>query len=403
MTYQLGILDVNSLLDVIPRLTKALESDKASSDIKITLSDVTVLPTALEARLMLSLSAPPQDTVIGTYLTRNGIGTNENFQYLRKSGTFIFQPGEPADQEIVITLKGNNKIGNTIDVVLSSTVSGGKIADSVGTIRFGTDTAVAPSGYIVAYASDFLDGFIATDTGLDANGVPCWQSRLVHGRTQSGNKEVGLYADPVIFAGTDPFPVVDGKRRLRSEMLATPITYEGTPWAYTAAAINSSKMKPLTVGDRVECRLAMRVAGKRGAWPAFWLLDTKNQWNSDFKEIDMLEWPIKADANPWTYYTTQHWYQGGHVQLSYPIDLRTIGITDDLTGFHTYGITITEQQLLFDIDGKRTAVMANRSPTSSWYVLLNMAMGGTWPGNPTAETTFPCDMILDWIRIYEPA
>lgn len=69
---------------------------------------------------------------------------------------------------------------------------------------------------------------------------------------------------------------------------------------------------------------------------------------------------------------------------------------------HTYGVEITEQELRFDIDGKKTAVMENRAPASSWYVLLNMAFGGTWPQGPTAETTHPCDMVLDWIRFYKP-
>jgi beta-glucanase (GH16 family) len=126
-----------------------------------------------------------------------------------------------------------------------------------------------------------------------------------------------------------------------------------------------------------------------GAWPP---------------EIDMLEWPINSGHNAWTYYSTQHWTSSGnHVFKSYPIDIRQLGITTDLTGFHTYGVTIAEEEIRFDIDGKITSVMENRSPTTSWYVLLNMAMGGTWPGNPTVDTVFPCDMILDNIKFYKPS
>ena len=65
------------------------------------------------------------------------------------------------------------------------------------------------------------------------------------------------------------------------------------------------------------------------------------------------------------------------------------------------GVTVGEQ-LRFDIDGHLTAIMENRNRASSWYVLLNMAMGGSWPGSPNTTTVFPCDMILDWIRFYEP-
>lgn len=393
------LADVNSLRAVLPRLDAYLETVQLSALNKVSALDVTVAPDATEAIVRIRLAVPAKETVIGTYLTRNGVGTNENFQYLRKSGTFIFQPGD-IEVAVPITLKGNNKVGNTVDLVLSSTISGASILDPVGTIRFGV-AVDAPTGFTKFYETDFVTAFAANDSGKLEDGSPCWQSRPSHGRSQDGNQELGVYADPVVFPGTDPFPVVDGKRVLRSEKLATPIVYNGKAWNYTASMITSQMLPKLTLGDRVECRLAMPVAGKRGAWPAFWLLASNNQWNSDYREIDMLEWPIKGDSNAWTYYTTQHWLQNGHVSRSYPLDIRTLGIAEDLTGFHTYGVTIGEQ-LLFDIDGKLTVAMENRAPDASWYVLLNMAMGGTWPGSPTTGTEFPCDMILDWIKFYTP-
>jgi beta-glucanase (GH16 family) len=190
-------------------------------------------------------------------------------------------------------------------------------------------------------------------------------------------------------------------RPIRDTLTNEVIGYE--PFYYTASMITTRKMQTVSVGDRVEARFAMPVLGDRAAWPAFWLMPMPPfNWPP---EIDMMEWPIKADHNAWTYYTTQHWAgaSGGHSQLGYPIDIRSLGITEDLTAFHTYGVEIGAQQLRFDIDGKVTCVMENRSPTASWYVLLNMAFGGIWPGDPTPATTLPCDMILDWIRFYKPA
>ena len=97
----------------------------------------------------------------------------------------------------------------------------------------------------------------------------------------------------------------------------------------------------------------------------------------------------------------------GHALRSrgYPLDIRQLGIpgVTDLTNFHVYGVEITDEEIRFDFDGKATVAMENRSPGQSWYVLLNMAMGGSWPGSPTADTVFPCDMVLDWIRFYEPS
>jgi hypothetical protein len=307
------------------------------------------------------------------------------------------------ERDIVIVLKGNNAVGKTIEVVLSSTLAGATIAKTIGKISFSTETqAQPPSGFNLVFESNFIDGFEFSDTGLKADGTPCWQSRPAHGRTQDGNKELGLYVDPVLYPGTNPFPIVDGKRALRSEKLAAPITYDSRQWNYTASMITSRKLRTIAPGGRLEARFAMPVLGKRGAWPAFWLMPVSGAWPP---EIDMLEWPINATHNAWTYFTTQHWASstGSHQMRSYPLDIRQIGATEDLTGFHTYGVEITDEELRFDIDGVKTAVMENRSPGQGWYVLLNMAMGGTWPGSPTVDTQFPCDMILDWIRFYEPS
>ncbi|AKF13399.1 beta-glucanase [Sinorhizobium phage phiN3] len=397
--------DINYLLDFNPRFVEFLEFEKASVSVKVSLLDVTVLPNALEARLKLSLSGNPRNTIIGSYLTRNGVGTNEGTNYVRTTGKFIFHPGEGTEQEIVIPLKGNNAPGKTVEVVLSSTISGASIAKNIGTIIFSSSIpSGVKSGFTLVHEENFIDNFYATDTGLLPDGTPCWQSRPHHGRMQDGNKELGLYVDPELFPGTDPFPIVNGKRVLRSEKLVTPIKYpdDYRSWNYTASMITSRKSRTLTVGDRVEARFAMPCLGDRGGWPAFWLMPTNGNWPP---EIDMMEWPINNIHNAWTYYTTQHWTStsGGHLHLSYPVDIRTLGITEDLTGYHTYGVEITSKSLIFDIDGKKTVEMENRSPTASWYVLLNMAFGGTWAGNPTVDTTHPIDMVLDWIRFYKPA
>lgn len=397
---RLASTDANKLLEINPRLTSYLSA--VVTPVSIQLADVTVKPDATEARLKLALSADTRDTVLGGFQTRNGAGTNSGTNYVATRGTFVFQPGDPPEREVVIPLKGNNAPGKTIEVYLTG-VTGANIAKGSGWIGFSTDPLeTVASGSKLVFETNFIDGFAFSDTGLAADGAPCWQSRPAHGRTQDGNKELGLYVDPVLYPGTDPFPLVDGKRALRSEKLSAPLTYASRQWNYTASMINSRKLKTIAPGGRVECRLAMPVAGKRGAWPAFWLMPTDGGWPP---EIDMMEWPINSNANPWTYWSTQHWSSstGSHLARGYPLDIRLLGIQSDLTDFHVYGITVTAEAQLFDFDGIKTVEMENRSPADSWYILLNMAMGGSWPGSPTADTVFPCDMIIDWLRVYEPA
>jgi beta-glucanase (GH16 family) len=398
---RLASTDTRKLIEINPRLMDFLTDSVAP--ITISLADVTVLPTATEARLKLSLTGTPRDTVIGSFQTRNGTGTNQGTNYIASNGGFVFQPGDKTEQEIVIQLRGNNAEGKTIEVYLKA-ITGASVAKSSGWITFSLNPQqVVSSGYKLAFQTDFVNGFQFSDTGFLPDGTPCWQSRPAHGRTQDGNKELGLYADPVVFPGTNPFPVVNGKRVLRSEKLTTPLTYSNRSWNYTASMITSRTLKTAAPGSRVECRLAMPVLGKRGAWPAFWLMPTNGAWPP---EIDMMEWPINSNANAWTYYSTQHWTSttNSPLALGYPLDIRLLGIPNvtDLTDFHVYGISITDEEIIFDFDGVKTIVMENRSPGQSWYILLNIAMGGSWPGSPTSDAVFPCDMILDWLKIYEP-
>lgn len=400
---RLASTDAKRLLEINPRFAAFLQDSVAP--IGITISDVTVLPNATEARLKLSLSNKPRDTVIVSYQSRNGVGANQNTNYLAISGTIIFQPDGRTEAEIVLPLKGNNVVGNTIEVYLKNP-AGAFLAKSNAFVSFSTNPQeIVQSGFTLVYETDFINNFDFSDTGFLADGVsPCWQSRPAHGRTQDGNKELGLYADPVLYPSTNPFPIVDDKRRLRSEKLTQTISYSNRNWLYTAAMITSRRLRTIPIGGRVECRLAMPLdpITSRGAWPAFWLMPSDGSWPP---EIDMMEWPIRSDANMFTYYSTQHWVNENNnpASLGYPVDTRLIENLAPLsiTDFHTYGITITSEQLLFDLDGKPTIVMENRSPSDSWYVLLNIAMGGSWPGSPTTATQFPCDMILDWIKFYE--
>jgi len=399
---RLASLDVDALRSINPRWLKYLDAETAAINVTVSMPDVTVRPDATEARFKLSLSAAPRDTVKGSYLSRNGIGAKEGANYARTQGTFIFHPGGETEMEIVVPLNGNNAVGNTIEVVISSSVYGAKLLTPTARVRFSEEVpAEVKPGFALAWQTDFVAGFAATDSGFLADGAtPCWQSRPVHGRNPHASGGLGFYADPALHAGTDPFPVVDGKRRLRSDRLATPITYKNVVYNYYTATLTSRKMAWVRTGDRIECRLAMPLLGKRGAWPAFWLLPTSGSWPP---EIDMMEWPINASASQWIYYTTQHWVREGNRNRSYPIDIRELGVTENLEGFHTWGVTITEEELRFDLDGVKTRVMENRSPDDDWYILLDIEMGGSWPGAPTADTVFPAEMILDWIKVYEPS
>jgi beta-glucanase (GH16 family) len=96
---------------------------------------------------------------------------------------------------------------------------------------------------------------------------------------------------------------------------------------------------------------------------------------------------------------------------------------DDLTGtytlpgnaklgddFHTYAIEWSAAAIKFYVDDNLYETQTPSTATGrTWkfdhpfFILLNVAVGGQWPGAPDSTTSFPQTMKVDWVRVYEPA
>jgi beta-glucanase (GH16 family) len=79
--------------------------------------------------------------------------------------------------------------------------------------------------------------------------------------------------------------------------------------------------------------------------------------------------------------------------------------------FHTYGVIWAPHRMQFYIDAPSnifaTFTPANLPKHASWpfdsgkfFILLNVAVGGNWPGSPDSTTTFPQEMLVDYVRVY---
>ena len=75
--------------------------------------------------------------------------------------------------------------------------------------------------------------------------------------------------------------------------------------------------------------------------------------------------------------------------------------------FHVFAIQWSPQTIVFSVDGVPYNTVTPRSLPSGapwvfyqpFYLILNVAVGGTFPGNPDASTIFPQDMIVDYVRV----
>ncbi|MGH2975927.1 MAG: glycoside hydrolase family 16 protein [Solirubrobacterales bacterium] len=148
----------------------------------------------------------------------------------------------------------------------------------------------------------------------------------------------------------------------------------------------------------------MRVPAGRGLWPAFWMLgaDINRVGYPRCGEIDVME---LLGHDPRTVYGTVH---GPGPDLDVGIGGRRTTRRSLARGFHTYGAIWTPTQVRFLLDG-RTYETVRRSaypPRDRWaldrrmFMILNLAVGGSWPGPPDRATRFPARLRVDWVRVW---
>lgn len=180
---------------------------------------------------------------------------------------------------------------------------------------------------------------------------------------------------------------------------------DGIPRHYTSARIRTQGHFSQSYG-RFEAR--MQLPAGKGIWPAFWLLgdDISTTGWPRSGEIDVME----AIGDPSTVYSTLHGpgYSGAHaISAKFPLPS---GEKID-TAFHLYAVEWAPDRIRFFFDDR---VIAERTPAdlppgAKWvydhpfFLLLNLAVGGDWPGNPDPATIFPQRMLVDFVRVYTRA
>lgn len=175
---------------------------------------------------------------------------------------------------------------------------------------------------------------------------------------------------------------------------------------YTSARIHTRDRFAFRYG-RIEAR--MRLPGGQGLWPAFWLLPQDDQYGgwAASGEIDIMEAINLGGSGGNTVHGTIHyggsWPNNQSSSESYVVPA-------DATGeFHTYALEWDATEIRWYVDGVLFA-MRNTWYSSGgsfpapfdqhFYILLNVAVGGNWPGSPNASTVFPVTMEVDYVRVY---
>lgn len=167
---------------------------------------------------------------------------------------------------------------------------------------------------------------------------------------------------------------------------------------YTSARLNTAGHFTTLYG-RIEARI--KLPSGQGLWPAFWMLGSNiNQPNVGWPkcgEIDIME---HVNTNN-TIYGTIHWDANGHVQYGG-------NTTTTITDYHVYAVEWDVNGIRWYVDDNLYAtanIQNNINSTeefhnSPFFIILNMAVGGDFPGQTVDDSQLPASMYVDYVRVY---
>jgi beta-glucanase (GH16 family) len=180
----------------------------------------------------------------------------------------------------------------------------------------------------------------------------------------------------------------------RLEIIARQESYSGK--SYTSARMTTQGKQSFTYG-KIEAKIKLPLG--KGLWPAFWMLGESIStagWPA-CGEIDIMEHVNTENKT----YGTIHWDNNGHAQYGG-------NTTTDFSLYHVYSIEWNDSTINWLLDGTQffsANILNNINSTNEFhapqFILLNMAVGGSWPGNPDNTTPFPDTMFVDYVRVYQ--
>jgi beta-glucanase (GH16 family) len=176
---------------------------------------------------------------------------------------------------------------------------------------------------------------------------------------------------------------------------------------FTSARLKTQGRKSFRFG-RLDARI--KIPRGQGIWPAFWALgdDIKEAGWPKCGEIDVME---NVGREPDRVHGTLHGpgYSGGQgISGMFALPARAgAGAPVFADDFHLFAVDWDPGKLTFTVDGQPYHTVTPADAKGVWvfdrpfFLLLNLAIGGNWPGPPADDTPFPARMLVDYVRVYE--
>jgi beta-glucanase (GH16 family) len=349
----------------------------------------------LEVTLTLDQGSSKQISVV--YSTIDGTAKAGQDFTAASNQTITFKPNE-TQKKILIPLVADDikeadesflvRVESPINVILlkgSASITLTNDDTKIGFNNTGYDAVTSYPGYTLAWGDEFNGG--STD-------ATAWTAEVGDGCPSLcgwGNNELEYYTNP-----PNNLFFQDGKMiiELKAE------TFGGKN--YTSARIKTQGKKTFKFG-RIDIR-AILPKGK-GVWPAFWMLPQNNVYGGWPRsgEIDLME---NMGNEPAKVLSTVHYGPGpGSIYISRNYTLPSSTFSDQ---FHVFSFEWKLDQLKFYVDDNLFSTVnkpdlgGNTYPFNElFYFVINLAIGGNFPGAPDATTLLPQWLIIDYIRIYQ--
>jgi beta-glucanase (GH16 family) len=228
----------------------------------------------------------------------------------------------------------------------------------------------------------FAEEFNSLKLGSTWKPTDQWGNRYL-----AGNKEEQLYVDPAYKGlGINPFDVTNGVLTIKSRQAGGNAAALGKQ--YTSGMISSHGAGGFSQQYGYFEMRAQLPQGK-GMWPAFWLLADHGKWPP---ELDVME---SIGQSPTYLVQSVHSKDGNKGKATYA--------SQNLqTSFNTYGMNWTKDTITYYFNGQATATYATPSDMhTKMHMLLNTAVGGSWPGSPDSTTNWAnANYKIDYVRVY---
>ena len=347
---------------------------------------------ATTIRFTINVSPPNSKDITVNYKTVDSTAIAGK-DYTALSGTLTIPANQQtADVDISILPDSLRQPDQTFLFELSSPVNATvfETGKALGTIQnTGTYLPVDGTGYTAPSTYQGMNLFWSDEFSGKTINPLVWNYDI--GGSGWGNNELEYYTNSSknVFV-TNGYLVIEARKE----------TYKTNN--YTSARLLSKDKKSFTYG-RIDFRA--KLPKGQGIWPALWMLGSNistKSWPA-CGEIDIME---LLGHEPQKTYGTIHWGAAGgpstHIGGNYLLNSQTFS-----DSFHVFSLLWETNKLSFLIDNipffsaDKSQVNGDFPFDKPFFFIMNVAVGGNWPGNPDTTTIFPQRMIVDYVRVFQ--